>query len=557
MKARRKSVLMLLIILLSFLFPLSAYSEKNCQSIRKLMQTAVLIRDRDIDLGTKKKKEPYIKKLKYILESLNSCKKNVKDPFVNLEIDTLINSIEGRIKQVVDLPPYENKNCQKCKDIEECIKLCNEYRTQKEWWRKKYVETTQGHDVLDCEKCLEDLEKYYSTVKGLLERKELDLDQNYSKKSITALSGILYSISQNKKCLGLEKGQDILQRVMLPFVMPADLIRRLIEIFEGLTLPEQEKLLEENKDARSLMNVFLEVFRTTDPDILAKLLSNVLEKKPDDIEEIMGLLSLDHLVIIFTKISERFRALPITEQERLLGREKDALYLINWFIEVLRTTDPDFALGLKLTHRESAKLLSKIIKENPDNIEEILGLLPAHDLLTLLSDRFKELTTTEQNMLFKRKKEDVRHIVKRFVEVYRKTDPTMIKEILNGTDGKRPPLKYKYLTSFLMPGYVRSYHEQEPSGIVKAWNYSNIGLLGLAVVFEAAYINTDYDNDALFHTGVTATVAFVVNGLLGVWDAAALYEPPDINMGGTAITGPYISINGQYDAPALMFTFKF
>lgn len=554
MKARRKSVLMLLIILLSFLFPLSAYSEKNCQSIRKLMQTAVLIRDRDIDLGTEKKKEPYIKKLEDVLESLNSCKKNVKDPFVNLEIDTLINSIEGKIKQVVDLDPYENKNCQKCEDIEECIKLCNEYRKKKEWWRKEYVETIQGHDMLDCEKCIEDLEKYYSIVKGLLEKKELDLDQNYSKESITALSGILYSISQNDECL--EKGQDTLQRVILPFVMLADLIRRLIEIFEGLTLPEQEKLLEENKDARSLMNIFIEVFRTTDPDILAKLLSNMLEKKPDDIEEIMGLLSLDHLVIIFTKISERFRALPITEQERLLGREEDALYLINWFIEVFRTTDPDFALGLKLTHRESAKLLSKIIKENPDNIEEILGLLPAHDLLTLLSERFKELPTTEQDMLFKRKKEDVRYIVKRFVDFYRETDPRMLKEIFASADGKRPPLKYKYLTSFLMPGYVRSYHEeQKTSSIVKAWNYSNIALLGLAVVSEATYINTDYDNDALFHIGVTATVAFIVNGVLGVWDAD--YESSKNNAAGTAITVPYISINGQYDAPALMFTFKF
>lgn len=117
-----------------------------------------------------------------------------------------------------------------------------------------------------------------------------------------------------------------------------------------------------------------------------------------------------------------------------------------------------------------------------------------------------------------------------------------------------PELKYKFLTSFFMPGYVRSYHEQEPSRIVKTWNYSNIALLGLAVVSEAAYISTDYDNDALFHIGVTATVAFIVNGLLGVWDA---YEPPKNNRAGAAITGPYISINGQYDEPALMFTFKF
>jgi hypothetical protein len=119
-----------------------------------------------------------------------------------------------------------------------------------------------------------------------------------------------------------------------------------------------------------------------------------------------------------------------------------------------------------------------------------------------------------------------------------------------------PELKYKFLTSFFMPGYVRSYHEQEPSGIVKAWNYTNIGLLGLAVVSEAAYINTDYDNDALFHIGVTATVAFIVNGVLGVWDAAS-YEPPKINAAGIAITGPDVSINGQYNEPALMLTFRF
>ena len=121
-----------------------------------------------------------------------------------------------------------------------------------------------------------------------------------------------------------------------------------------------------------------------------------------------------------------------------------------------------------------------------------------------------------------------------------------------------PELKYKFLTSFLMPGYVRSYHEEEPSGIVKAWNYSNIALLGLAVVSEAAYISTDYDNDPLFHIGVTATVGFIVNGVLGVVDAAR-YETPKKknNTAGIAITGPYVSINGQYDEPTLMFTFKF
>jgi len=155
MNTKRNSVLMAFIVL--FFSPLSVYSQNDCQNVRQVMESAISIRDRDIDLGTEEKKKPYIKELKYILESLNSCKKNIKDPFVNIEIDTLINSIEGRIKQVVELPSYENKNCQKCKDIEECIKLCNEYREKKEWWRKEYVETIQGHDKLNCTKCLEHL----------------------------------------------------------------------------------------------------------------------------------------------------------------------------------------------------------------------------------------------------------------------------------------------------------------------------------------------------------------------------------------------------------------
>lgn len=116
------------------------------------------------------------------------------------------------------------------------------------------------------------------------------------------------------------------------------------------------------------------------------------------------------------------------------------------------------------------------------------------------------------------------------------------------------------ITSFFMPGEqrLRTYTAQneKPPWHLKAWNYSNIALLGLAVVSEAAYINTDYDNDALFHIGVTATVAFIVNGVLGVWDAAP-YEPPKINAAGIAITGPDVSINGQYNEPALMLTFRF
>lgn len=568
MKARRKSALMALIILLSFFFPLSAYSEKDCQSIRKLMQTAVSIRDLDINLGTKEKKEPYIKELEDVLESLNFCKENVNDPFVNLEIDTLINSIEGRIKQVRDIPPHEIKNCQKCKDIEECIELCNEYRKKKEWWRKEYVKTIQGHDMLDCEKCLEDLEKYYFTIEDLLSRKELDANHIYSKESITALWGILYSISKDKKCL--RKGQEKLRHIMLPFVMPpADLIAILSRKFKELDRKKQEELLERKEDAIYLINFLIEILRQTDTNILERLelnasdlagmLARLIKKYPGEYDAVLiiPIIGLSPADDILTTLIKKFEELTNEERKKLLSRKDDALYLINFLIDVLRETDPDIAKKLHLEAHDLARLFSIIIENNPNDINKILCLLPAHDLLTLLSKRFKDLPTEEQEELLKRKKEDVRHIVKRFVEVYRKIDPTMIEKIFDGADGEYPPLKYKYLTSFLMPGYVRSYHEEEKtSGIVKAWNYSNIALLGLAVVSEAAYINTDYDNDALFHIGVTATVAFVVNGLLGVWDAA-LYETPKNNTAGSAITGPYISINGQYDEPALMFTFKF
>ena len=165
------------------------------------MQTAVSIRDRDVDLSTKQKRDDHIRELENVLDNLNFCKENVKDPFTNLQIDTLINSIEGKIGAVTNMTDYEIRSCQKCRSTEECRERCNEYRKEKELWRKRYVETIQGHDTLDCEKCLEDLEKYYFTVEDLLSRKELDVNQVYSKESITALWGILYSISKNKKCI--------------------------------------------------------------------------------------------------------------------------------------------------------------------------------------------------------------------------------------------------------------------------------------------------------------------------------------------------------------------
>jgi len=372
------------------------------------------------------------------------------------------------------------------------------------------------------------LGKYYSTIEDLLSRKELDPNQIYSKESITAMWGILYSISQDEKCLG--KAQEKLRCVMLPFMMPpSELLRKLIKIFEGLTPGEQEKLLWRNEDALKLMDIFIEVLRRTDPDslagwnvgppVLAQLLSNMVAINPDNVKETLRLLSAQDLVSVFAAILKSFKELMTPgERTKVVGR-KDTLDIVNLFIDFWRKTDPGVLKGIDLQATELADKLAIIIKHHPEELKNL-----SEENIELLHSILKAITSEKASPIF--------------------LPP-------------RPPLKHKYLTSFLMPGYVRSYHEEEKtSGIVKAWNYSNIALLGLAVVSEAAYISTDYDNDALFHIGVTAAVAFVVNGVLGIVDAAR-YDHPKNNKDSTAITGPYISINGQYDEPALMFTFKF
>ena len=118
----------------------------------------------------------------------------------------------------------------------------------------------------------------------------------------------------------------------------------------------------------------------------------------------------------------------------------------------------------------------------------------------------------------------------------------------------------EYVTSFFLPGQrrLRTYviQDKKPPWHLKAWNYSNIALLGLALGSEAAYISGDYDNDTLFWTGVTATFTFIVNGVLGVVDAAT-YRHPENNAAGKTVMLPYVTINRQYGAPMLILTFKF
>jgi hypothetical protein len=101
----------------------------------------------------------------------------------------------------------------------------------------------------------------------------------------------------------------------------------------------------------------------------------------------------------------------------------------------------------------------------------------------------------------------------------------------------------KYLTSFLIPGYVRSYYEEEPSTLLKTWNYSNITLLTLSILSEAIFILSDYESDAFYHAGIIGVGLFAINGAWGVLDVS-MYAPP-------------IDKENAQKSPMLRLTFRF
>jgi hypothetical protein len=81
-----------------------------------------------------------------------------------------------------------------------------------------------------------------------------------------------------------------------------------------------------------------------------------------------------------------------------------------------------------------------------------------------------------------------------------------------------------YINSFFMPGYARSYHKTDPPAWVGAWNYSNYMLLGLSLVSQMMFIQSDYEEDVFYQIGVAGMYLFAINGMAGVLDAK-LYSP--------------------------------
>jgi len=549
---KRILVSSLMIMIFLILSPLTAYPATNCQNIQKIMQSAITKRDNDnIDLSTKKKRMHYIRQLSAELEDLKFCKKTIKDPFLKLQVNTVINTIEGKIKKISDLTDYKILKCQQCQSITECRELCDEIKKRKEYWRKRYNNAIQGHDSLDCEKCIKDLENYYITVEDLLSKEELNVNQIYSKESITALWGILYSISKNQECL--HKGQEKLQRIMLPFLMPpSDLVKFISEKFKKLNEDEQKELLERKEDALFMIEFLIEVIRKTEPDflyklnidpyILADMLSKIIGKYPRyaDVALLLPLTIPTYKMVTIFK--EQFEKLTEEEQKNFLERKEGATSLINFFIEIFRESDPHFFNNLNLNASDLATILLTMLEKDPEKIKELHHILPAGDLVSILSKRFEKLSEEEQKELLERKK-DTLFLIKTFIKTFRETDPDISAKLgLTGDEladtlvnmiGEDPnereklskkifgeipckDLPFKYLASFMMPGYVRTYNEIKPSKKVRVWNWTNFTLIGVSIFAEALYVNDDYENDTAFWIGAGGTGLFLINGILGV-----------------------------------------
>ena len=82
------------------LVPLSAYSlSNNCQSIQNMIEEAKKKRDQDdIDLKDPNLRNDYAIALNKAIENLKSCIEEIGDPIIILQLETIINSIEGRKK---------------------------------------------------------------------------------------------------------------------------------------------------------------------------------------------------------------------------------------------------------------------------------------------------------------------------------------------------------------------------------------------------------------------------------------------------------------------------
>jgi hypothetical protein len=114
----------------------------------------------------------------------------------------------------------------------------------------------------------------------------------------------------------------------------------------------------------------------------------------------------------------------------------------------------------------------------------------------------------------------------RLVENLNRYRPEYLSDIHGSDDKALPPdIRHKYLLSFLMPGYSRSYYEPAPSSGLKLWNYSNYLLLGLSLSAELLFIDSEYEKDIFYQIGVAGAYLFVANGIAGVADAA-IYIPP-------------------------------
>lgn len=153
-------------------------------------------------------------------------------------------------------------------------------------------------------------------------------------------------------------------------------------------------------------------------------------------------------------------------------------------------------------------------------------------------------------------------IVSNAIANYLNLTPAIVK-LTQGKEEEKitpPPvhsLKHKYLTSFFMPGYIRTYSEgkEKPSKWYTTWNYSNISLLTLSMASEAIYINSNYDEgkEEFFWAGIIGSGLFIANGALGMVHAK-MYNPP-INK--KLAYRPFISINTKNNNPLLLFTFTF
>ena len=492
------------------------------------------------------------------------------DPVRKLEIRKEIISLKGRIKDIQAVTPEQclNISCKDCDSVELCRERCLNNRKKMLSWRNRYKITMQGNQYLDCNTCLKALEDYYNEQKEMFFANKLNENLIYTPEHLNVMWGLLYCLSPStdkKKEMDqtcLNKARKILPHVMLPFVLPPS---ELLQLFEDrlkkgdLTQEEIRKIMEKKNQAIYVIKVLVELFKESDtipgmpPADLAAILLKLMEKNTGSMQNI----DIKKRLELFNRT---FGALSKKELKNYSDNTPDfkktfAEFIVAALQKADRTT-LEMLKSLGFTNDMLVKLIKTQYEKdgNKEKKQFIYGLIKIFDEETIIineivSEKFLRIGDETQKRILQDDRYE-KEIV-RLVDNLRAIKPELV-------DWERPMandlLKHKYLKSFLMPGYIRSYYQKEPSTLVKAWNYSNIALLGLAVVSGSAYINTDYDNDALFHIGVTATVAFIVNGIVGAWD---VYEPPKNNTDGTAITGPYISINGQYDEPTLMFTFKF